>query len=214
MTSGETIAMVLARFLAEQEQRLSSRTIARYRDVIELLHHFLNSYGYECLDPAATGRYEALRAAPGGSQREFCEVMGPEHILPGMDEFLGYFMVRKVMASKELGRAAGTVTKRLAAWLAEQGYVRAETAKAAMEQSARAADELPRTRELASRLEAHVEAAYRGEPSTEVEDHFRITRVEPGAIWLEGMLDGRELGPISSRERSARAAAPAGGSPA
>jgi hypothetical protein len=40
---------------------------------------------------------------------------------------LGYFMVRKVIAGPSLLRTAGTVTKKLAAWLAAQGYADAET---------------------------------------------------------------------------------------
>jgi len=46
---------------------------------------------------------------------EFCDIFGPEHILSSIDEFLGYFMVRKVIAGKALLRTAGTTTKRLAA---------------------------------------------------------------------------------------------------
>jgi len=41
----------------------------------------------------------------------------------GYSEFLGYFMPRKVMCGKDLMQAAGTVTKKLAKWLAEKGYV-------------------------------------------------------------------------------------------
>ena len=37
-----TIAVVLAQFLDEQEQRLAPKTVAQYRDVVELLQHYLN----------------------------------------------------------------------------------------------------------------------------------------------------------------------------
>jgi hypothetical protein len=70
-------------------------------------------------------------------------------------------------------RAAGTVTKKLAAWLAEKGYAGAEEAE---------------------------DASERGDEGDEVEDHFTLTRVECGRVWLEGMLDGRELGPIAVPE--------------
>lgn len=82
-------------------------------------------------------------------------------------------MVRKVIAGKDLMRAAGTVTKKLAAWLAEKGYAGAEEAE---------------------------DASERGGEEDEVEDHFTLTRVECGRVWLEGMLDGRELGPIAVPE--------------
>jgi len=134
-----TIAVVLAQFLAEQEQRLAPKTVAQYRDVVELLQHSLNGYAYASLDELDAKRFERLQRATGDAQREFCQIFGPEHILPNVGEFLGYFMIRKVMASRTLLRAAGTVTKRLAAWLAEQGYVDAEAAELAKERGAEAA---------------------------------------------------------------------------
>jgi glutamine synthetase adenylyltransferase len=108
-----TIAVALAQFLDEQERRLSPKTAAQYRDVVELLQHQLNGYAYLSLDERDAKRFERLQRATGDVQREFCQVFGPEHILPNVGEFLGYFMVRKVIASRALLRAAGTVTKRL-----------------------------------------------------------------------------------------------------
>ena len=43
--------------------------------------------------------------------------------MENLGEFLGYFMVRKVVAGQELLRAAGTVTKKLARWLHDQGFI-------------------------------------------------------------------------------------------
>jgi len=147
-----TIAVALAQFLDEQECRLSPKTAAQYRDVVELLQHHLNGYAYLSLDERDAKRFERLQHATGDAQREFCQIFGPEHILPNVGEFLGYFMVRKVIASRVLLRAARTVTKRLAAWLAEQGYVEAEAAEMATERGAKAARELPKADELAARL--------------------------------------------------------------
>ena len=91
-------------------------------------------------------------AGLGAEHREFCEVFGPEHILPNLGEFLDYFMIRKVIAGKATLRAAGTVTKKLAKWLSEKGYVKAKDAEAAAERSGDAARELPEADELASLL--------------------------------------------------------------
>jgi hypothetical protein len=133
-----TIAAVLAQFLGEQQQRLSPKTFAQYRDVVELLQHSLNGYAYQTLNELDAKRFDRLHKAPGDAHREFCEIFGPEYLLPNVGEFLGYFMVRKVMAGPALLRAAGTVTKKLAAWLAEQGYADAETVEMATEQGAAA----------------------------------------------------------------------------
>ena len=56
-----TIAVVLAQFLAEQEQRLAPKTVAQYRDVVELLQHDLNGYAYLSLGELDAKRFE-LRA--------------------------------------------------------------------------------------------------------------------------------------------------------
>ena len=201
---GPTIAEVLAEFLHEQEQRLSPKTFAQYRDVVELLQHCLNGYAYASLDELDAKRFDRLYKAKGDDHREFCQIFGPEHILPNVGEFLGYFMVRKVVASRALLRAAGTVTKRLAAWLAEHGYADAEAAELAAERGAEAARELPKADELAARLQAFAEAQADPDAADQLEDQFQITRVEPGRIWLAGLLDGRERGPIQLPEELSR----------
>ena len=190
-----TITAVLAEFLDEQQQRLSPKTFAQYQDVVELLQHSLNGYAYLTLSELDAKRFDQRFKAPGDAHREFCELFGPEYILPNVGEFLGYFMVRKVSASQALLRAAGTVTKQLAAWLAEKGYADVEMVEVATEQGAAAARELPKAEALATRLAAFAEAQDWDDAAESSEDHFRITRVEPGRIWLEG-LDGRERGPI------------------
>jgi len=192
-----TIAEALAQFLAEQKQRLAPKTFAQYERVIELLQDSLNRYAYQSLDEAQSELFDGLYNAKGDDHREFCEIFGPEHILPNVGEFLGYFMVRKVIAGKDLLRAAGTVTKKLARWLADKGYAQPEEVEDAEERGASAAKDLPEAEELASRLRDFADRQKRGGESNEVEDQFLITHVEGGEIWLEGMLDGRELGPIA-----------------
>jgi hypothetical protein len=199
-----TIAVVLTQFLADQHQRLAPGTFGQYQAVVELLQHYLNGYAYEALNEADGQRYDELHDAPGDAHREFCEIFGPAYILPQMGEFLNYFLVRKVLASQTLLRAAGTVTKRLAAWLADRGYVDTATAKRATEQGADAARDLPKATALAEALEEFAQAHGWGEAVDQVEDHFQITRVEPGRIWLEGLMDGRERGPIALSEALSR----------
>lgn len=199
-----TIAEVLKRFLAEQRGRLAAKTFANYECIIELLQDSLNGYAYQSLAKADAKLFDRLYDAEGAAHREFCEVFGPEHILPNVGEFLGYFMVRKVVAGKETRRAAGTVTKRLAAWLAEKGYAKPAEAEEAAGRGGQAARDLPEARDLAFLLHEFAEDQERGTEDDEIEDHFTLTRVERGKWWLEGMLDGRELGPIAVPEEIRR----------
>jgi hypothetical protein len=113
------IAEVLDEFLAEQRNRLKPATLGKYEDVIDLFKSSMNGYACGCLDKGESALFERLYHAEGDAHREFCEIFGPDKILENVREFLDYFMIRKVMCGKELLRAAGTVMKKLARWLAD-----------------------------------------------------------------------------------------------
>src|SRR5438105_14000886 len=85
---------------------------------------------------------EALTEACG----TYCGTYGPEDATAGYSEFLDYFMSRKVMCGKETMQAAGTVTKKLAKWLAERGYVK--DTQDEQQRAGWAARELPRARKV------------------------------------------------------------------
>ncbi len=189
------ISAVLAAYLADEEARLAAKTYGQYADVIELLQHSLNGYAANSLDKSEYELWEELFNAEGDKHREFCDIFGPEHILPNVGEFLNYFMIRKVMAGQDLLRASGTVTKNLAKWLAAKGYATADEAGDAVEFGADAARDLPRAEKLVALLREFTSSKYFPEDS-DMEDQFEIKRVEPGKIWLEGFGDGRLLGPI------------------
>jgi hypothetical protein len=104
-----TIDQALDAFLDDQRQRLSARTMGNYDEVVGLLRHCLNGYGPNALEQSDHKRWE--QAFQAGDEDAFCHLFGAEQILENLSEFLGYFMVHKVMASQELLRAAGTVTK-------------------------------------------------------------------------------------------------------
>ena len=107
-------------------------------------------------------------------------------------------MIRKVMAGKDLLRAAGTVTKKLASWLAAHGYVTAEDAEDARERGAEAARDLPRADELTELLHWAREDAPPERVLEEWEDVYPvISRVEPGKLWFQGLGDDREIGPVA-----------------
>jgi len=192
-----TIAAVLKQFLDDQRGGLAAKTFARYEYAIELLQHCLDGYAHQSLDKAESALFDRLYRAKGAEHREFCEIFGPEHILSNLGKFLGYFMVRKVIAGQETLRAAGTATKKLAKWLAEKGYVKTGAAAEAAARGGRAARDLPEAEKLARLLHEFAEMQERDNEGDGVEDHFTITRVEPGRIWLEGMMDAREFGPIA-----------------
>ena len=114
-TANKTISQVLEEFPSDQEVRLSPKTLSKYEGILSLFESYLESYwpGHD------QEEYNHI-TGQGGT---FCGSFGPEEIPGGYGEFLGYFMSRKVMCGKDTMKAAGTVTKKLAKWLAEKGYV-------------------------------------------------------------------------------------------
>jgi hypothetical protein len=197
------IRRVLEEFLEDQRKRLAAGTLARYEAVLDLLRSHLNGYAHEGLSKPEAAHFDRAYNAEGKEHREFCDLFGPEKIVENLDGFLGYFMIRKVIAGEDLLRAAGTVTKKLSKWLAGKGYVSLEDAGEATETSAAAARDLPRAeraahilRDAAERLGIDV-ARLADEDYLEF-DHFTIARVEPGRLWLEvrGDRKMRVRGPI------------------
>jgi len=194
-----TIDQVFEEFLAEQEARLSASTYRRYDDVVDLLRMCLEDYwpGH------SQEEYNRITSAGG----TFCGTFGPEEITGGLSEFLGYFMPRKVAAGKQLMKAAGTVTKKLVKWLGRKGYVEdAEDLEMAEERAAEASCDLPAAQDVADLLYAYVDMHAPASYTREIEDHFTVSRVEAGKLWLEPFTSGdREIGPVPvPREASQR----------
>lgn len=191
MEQGEPrIKEVLAEFLEEQRRRLRPSTLRRYEEVVELFEGCLNNYGYQFLDEGESALYEKLSREKG---LEFCALFGPEKIPDCVNEFLSYFMVRKVLCGKELLRASGTVMKKLAVWLAEKGYISTEDAALVAETANEAVAELPRGHEVQELLQEYVESHPVTTGEDLVEDLFLVEKVEPGRLYLSGGgVSGRE----------------------
>jgi hypothetical protein len=201
--AARTIEQVLAEFLAEQRERLQTKTQKKYDDVIYLLRCHLNSYAYEGLSKAEAAVFEQYFNAEGEDHREFCQLFGPEKIIENLSSFLGFFMIRKVSAGEDLKRTAGTVTKKLSHWLAAKEYIAEEAGLVGTEAGAEAARNLPRAERAAQLLLEAVDAlavapAYLDDEDYLEFDHYPIAKVEPGKLWLKIFEGGGEktLGPI------------------
>ncbi len=185
-----TIDQAFEEFLADQKARLSPTTYRRYDDIINLFRSCLEGYwpGHD------QEEYNRITDAGG----TYCGTFGPEEIADGLSEFLGYFMPHKVIAGKETMKAAGTVTKKLMKWLAQKGYIQdTEALELAEERAGEAARDLPAARELGDLLADYADEHAPEHYSREIEDHFTVSRIEPGKLWLESFTSGdNEIGPI------------------
>ena len=185
------IEAVLEEFLADQRARLKPKTLANCQDVISLFKDCMNGYGHQGLDKIEQALFEQLYNAKGAQHREFCQIFGPEKISENLGEFLGYFMVRKVMCGKELMQAAGTVTKKLGKWLAEKGYVDSVEGADMSERGGTAARDLPAAEDLADMLAECIE--YVSADSETLEDHFTVDAIEPGKLHLSPMQSDEKV---------------------
>ncbi len=190
--AGPSIDEALDRFLAEQRERLKPATAGKYEEVIDLFKLSMNGYAYGSLDEPESALFDKLYKERGEKHREFCQVFGPEKIPENVDEFLGYFMVRKVMCGKELLKAAGTVTRKLAEWLATERYIDAEEAEEIRETGGEASRELPAADELADILRRYAEDHAPGKCKDTLDGYFDVKDVEPGKLRLSSITCGVE----------------------
>ena len=112
-------------------------------------------------------------------------------------------MIRKVMAGQDLRRAAGTVTKKLSKWLAVKGYISEEEAQEGADDGTAAARDLPNAERAAQILVNAIESLAIAPNDLADEDylefdHFTISEIEPGKLWLEIFEGGKRdlCGPI------------------
>ena len=116
----KTIKQVLEEFLEEQQARLKPKTYSGYEDAIFLFEQCLNGYAYQYLNEEDSKLFDKLY---NEKNKEFCEIFGPDKIGPAeIGEFLDYFMIRKVIGSKELMKTVGRVMKKFVKWMDEKGY--------------------------------------------------------------------------------------------
>jgi hypothetical protein len=185
-TASKTISQVFQEFLDEQKARLKPRTFAKYDEIISLFEGYLESYW-----PGHDQEYKRI-TDKGGT---YCDTLGPEEILDGYSEFLGYYMPNKVMCGQETMKAAGTVAKKLAKWLAEKGYV--EDSEDAQERAKDAAKDLPAAQDVLDMLDAFVDMNPPENYRDEIQDHFWIKKIEPGKLWLEPLtMYDKVIGPV------------------
>ncbi len=124
-------------------------------------------------------------------ERAFTRLFGPEKIPQEVGQFLGWFVIRKVMAGQEFLKACGTVTKKLGKWLAENGYIDVDDAADMAARGSDAGDELPKADKLAELLYARTRTVPPFDadsiPDDDwIEDQLWIERVEVGELWFDG----------------------------
>jgi len=200
-----TIDQALESFLTAKRAATKPPAFRNYADIVDLLTHSLNGYAYDSLDRFERRRWE--QAFEAGDEAAFTRLFGPDKIPPHLGEFLGYFMIRKVIVPATLTAAAGRVTKELVEWMAEQGWIEAAALADAVERSDDAARDLPRAERLGRMLHEQAQGTRIDQSALAdedyVEDTLWIERVDPRALWFEG-----DIGPVPVSAAAAKLAQP------
>ena len=183
----KTLSEIFAEFLADQKGRIAEKTFSKYETIIGLYKSYLENYW-----PDHDEESDKIVTAGG----TYCGTFGAEDATSGYGEFLDYFLPRKVMCGRETMQAAGTVTKKLAKWLVEKGYI--ENTDDEQERAGAAAKDLPNAQRVLNILSDCVDESASGRSGHEIQDHFWIEKIEPGKLWLHPLISGDKIiGPIS-----------------
>lgn len=191
-----TIEMVCGAFLADQRKRLKDASYARYDAIIDLFMDMMNGYGHQTLDTREKALFEQYYNEEGKGQRDYCQIFGPDKIPENVGEFLGYFMVRKVMCGPELKKASGTVIKKLSAWLRDHEYISAEEAAEMLERGRDAVYDLPAADKVAEMFAPDM----LGPPVDDdncLEGQFDIVKVRPGILHIENSFGDQGIMVVS-----------------
>ena len=188
-----TIEEVVARFLKEPVSTADISKADR-KGALELFMGSMNGYAYQLLSKHESALFDHYLELEGKAHKEFCQIFGPEKIAENVGEFVGYYLIRKVMLpGDEMGLAAKAVSE-FCAWLAKKNIAPAQAANEAAALAATAAKILP-CAEDANRL--IWQAAQKCPKSAQQFIEFgetTIKKIDKDYLWLES--EGTEIGPV------------------
>lgn len=187
----KNIDTILDEFLEEQRLRLKERTFRDYDDIISLFKIYLNRYAYQNLDEEKRKKWEAEFEK---DDECFTNLFGADEITEfKIEEFLDYFLIRKVMGSESLLKNAVRVMKKFSKWMTKQNYS-SDDYHAYFDE----AKELPKVEKLADLIFEHA----RKSPDVEYEDvldsSFIVSKIEVRKLWLEDDFSSADeaIGPV------------------
>lgn len=189
-----TINQIFDEFLVLQGTRLSESSLRRYEEVLSYFRACMDGYGHQWLSDEEAELFdrEYSRDEEAGS---FCNLFGPEKVLENLDDFVGWFLVRKTSPSKSTLQATPAVLRKLVQWLGEEGHVTPDAADGS-EELLDDAGSLVRAEEFSSRLYDLMEAGPIDSliESQDWENEMAvISRIDQRMIWLQNEETGCEL---------------------
>ena len=195
----KTIKDVFEEFLAEQKARMSPKTYSGYEEAIYYFEKYLNGWAHKYLSDKDKIRLNEFNEGEG---KKYCEVFDPEYIRAlEIKDFLGYFVIRNVLASKTSLETLGRVMHKLVKWMHENDYMGDENYEVINLLVKRLKVEMPVAEEVSDLLCLYALTHPVEDYSETLDDFFIITEIKPGQLWFESFQDGRNIGPVSVPEK-------------
>ena len=191
----ENITQTFESFLKEREESLSKKTYQKYNNVIELFENYLNGYAYKNLEDENYQKFEKMFNQKG---KQYCETFTVQNLSTvEFNEFLSYYMIRKVMGSKSLMKDTGTVLRKFTTWLHENEYLEDKQYEMLYSTINDLKDDLPKLEELSDLLYENGRKNSIYTYDEYKESNYVINRIEEGKLWLEDYMEQEEIvGPV------------------
>lgn len=197
-----TIESILKQFVKDTKAAKANGKEDK-KGTIELFIDRMNGYAHQSLSRKEGKIFERYYNLEGKDHKEFCQVFGPDKIIENVSEFVGYFLIRKVMMpGDQMGEAAHVIAE-LCKWLIEKNIVPAADAKDAIDMAERAAKQLPRAEDANRIIWELAQKCPRNAQEYIDFGHMTIIRIDKDSIWLKGD-DGSEVGPIALPAKAAK----------
>ena len=192
--ANQTIDAVVRQFIQDKASAKGIRTQDK-KGAAELFIHCLNAYGHQSLSREESKLFDRYCDLKGSSHKEFCQIFGPDRIAENVPEFVGYFLIRKVMMSGDQMAVAAKVVAELCKWLVAKNIVPGETIVEAIERAERAVEELPRAEDANRMIWEQAQKSPRRVRDYLDFGQLTFNRIEKDQAWVE-TEDGQEIGPV------------------
>jgi hypothetical protein len=118
------ISKIIEDFLEDQKNQLNPNNIKKYSEVMILFEDYINYSTYQLFDEEELNNLDQEFL---DGKKLFCDYFGPDKLDPFFfKEFMDYYMLHKVLASKSLIKATEIILKDFVEWLFEHNYMTEE----------------------------------------------------------------------------------------
>lgn len=116
---------------------------------------------------------------------------------PRLGGFLSYYMVRRVIASRDTLMTVGKAIRRFIGWLHRKGYMEKDDYRSAAELVDMLREDLLVVNDMFYYLQDYVDANRPADIVKTVEGYYMIKRIREGKLWFEEIMgSGRRIGPV------------------